>query len=171
MILGLIGGHFLAVIISLFANSLLGRFENEYINFVMYIICLGFGLFFSYHEGWIAGASDKVYISNNQIKYSKFKGFKVGAIASVPNFIIAALGFLTSISALGNWKIMGQAGFEIIYRIWFWAFCWLFPVLEKFAVIHFLPVIAMPIACGVGYILGVKHFHLAERIVYKKDNK
>lgn len=171
MVPSLIGGQVLSMLVALMVSSLLGRFENEYITAAMYLICLGFGLFFSYHEGWIAGASDKIYINSKQIEYSPGHGFVAGAIASVINLIIALLAFLSAITPLGNITVMGQAVFEIVYRIWFWAFSIMFDAIRAAPILHFVPVIAMPIACGVGYIAGVRGFRLSEYIFYKKDNK
>ncbi len=171
MVPGLVGGQVLSMLIALMVSSLLGRFENEYITAAMYLICLGFGLFFSYHEGWIAGASDKIYINSKQIKYSPGHGFVAGAIGSVLNLVIALLAFLSAITPLGGITVMGQAVFEIVYRIWFWAFSVMFNLIQAAPILHFVPVIAMPIACGFGYIAGVKAFRLSEYIFYKKDNK
>ncbi len=171
MVPSLIGGQVLAMLISLMVSSLLGRFENSYIIAAMYIICLVFGLFFSYHEGWIAGASDKIYINSKQIDFIPSHGFIAGAIASILNLVIAFLAFLSAITPLGEITVMGQAVFEIVYRIWFWAFSVIFNAIEAVPILHFLPVVAMPLACGFGYIAGVKGFRLSEYIFYKKDNK
>lgn len=171
MVPSLIGGHLLAMLVSLVVSSLLGRFENSYITAAMYLICLGFGLFFSYHEGWIAGASDKIYINSKQIDFKASRGFIAGAMASVLNLIIAVLAFLSAITPLGQVSAIGQSVFEIIYRIWFWAFSIMFDVIETAPILHFVPVLAMPVACGAGYIAGVKSFRLSEYVFYKRDKK
>ena len=171
MIPGLVGGHVLGMVVSLVVSSLLGRFENGYVTAVMYAVCLIFGLFFSYHEGWIAGGSDKVYINSKQINFTPWKGVKAGAWASIPNALVALLGFLSAVTPLGNVLALDTPVFQLIYRIWFWAFSCLYGLIDKAPVLHFLPIFAMPAACGVGYILGVKQFRLLDYIVYKKDNK
>lgn len=170
MFLGLFGGHALSIIVALFASSLLGRFQNSIILAVMHIVCIGGALFFSYHEGWIAGSSDKNYISKEQLEYNPWKGVYAGAMASAINLIIAVLGFLSEVSCLGNWSVMDQGVFEIVYRIWFWAYSCIFPLIDSIAIFHFLPVLAMPIACGIGYVFGVKQFRLSEFLIYNKDN-
>ncbi len=170
MVLGLIGGHALSIIIALFISSLLGRFQNSIIVFIMHAACVGFALFFSYHEGWIAGSSDKIYINKKQIEFTPWKGVIAGAMAAVINLVVSILGFFSVVSSLGNIKVMGQGVFEIIYRVWFWAYSCMFPLIDTIPLMHFIPVFAMPIACGIGYVSGVKHFRLSEYLIYNKDN-
>lgn len=169
MVSGLLLGHVLSLIISLMASSFLGRLPDGLFGTVTVLVCTGFALFFSYHEGWIAGNADKLYIQKDIIKFNPYKGFAVGAVGAIPGFIIALLAFLTCVTPLKTVTIMGQELLEFIYRIWFWSFYWVFSSLKSHAILHFVPVLAMPLACGVGYICGVNKIRIFDHVFYKKD--
>lgn len=169
MIPGLLIGQVIAVIISLMVTSVLGAFFENRADWLIMIISIGFFLFFAYHEGWIAGSSDANLIKFDRIKRSPWKGALAGALASVPGFLIALAAFLAAVVPFHTVTFLGQELLEYIYRFWYMPFSFLFPAIPQIPALRFLPVIFMPIACCVGYWLGLKQISLREKVVYEKD--
>ena len=171
MVGGLILDSAIAILISLMIIAVMGGiFQN--MQWVPNLICLGFYLFFCYHEGWIGGFSDANLVRYGHMKPKLWKGFVVGLLGSIPGLVIALLSVANTQFGLTTVSFLGGDILAYLYGLWFMPVIGLFPSIDQNVVIRFLPLLIMPIVTCIGYIFGMRQISLRELLVYeRKKNK
>lgn len=130
---------------------------------------------FAYGVLWELGDKDENRVRYHGISYDKWRGLKVGLLATVPAAAVYAVLLLCRFSVLPE----NIAGFYRFLNAPYLPYInWLFPVSEKLADIPVknmlligLTLLPVPlVSCG-AYLLGYHHFSAAEHITYKPAKK
>jgi hypothetical protein len=179
-------------VISLFGNvlALAGISANSSgLIIATGVFSILFYLFLVYMEAWSIGSSDKPSIDGGRARFSATTGILIGLCASIPNIIFAATylalhdaagivegaisticGMALSIFAFTNGMYMGIMS-EGVFAEGF--------ALNNYGIVFFLINLPAIITVMLGYIAGVKDFHLtrallplnAEEVEIKRDQK
>ena len=83
------------MIFSMLLYTAVGSFENQKLSTALTIFVSVFSIMFYlalvYYMMWEIGAKDKIRIDSGRMEPSKNKGFLIGLIANIPNFVLAML--------------------------------------------------------------------------------
>lgn len=123
---------------------------------------------------WDLGYKDSNAVSYHHKQENLFTGVIVGLIASIPAFV----GYLVLVAekAIGFFSAL-PAWYRIVNMTFYPLFTWLFgsaattgsTTLSWSAVaLSALPLLVLPIACGISYLLGYKGISIHEKMVYKQ---
>ena len=133
-----------------------------------------FSLFcgFIYPEIWHNGTTDSNLVKFKHKNEDKLKGFKIGAVAAVPNYlflvflVIAKLGVFPSFP-VALYKFLNSSVYSFIQVI----IGSVITVSElsawRLALLFILPLL-IPVVSGISYILGYNNISIGEKLVYKK---
>lgn len=127
---------------------------------------------FIYPEIWHIGTTDSNLVRFKHKNEDKFKGFKIGAVASVPNYllliflVIAKLGVFPNFP-LALYKFLNSSVYSFIEVISGGAIAVSELAAWRFALLFVLPLF-IPAVSGISYILGYKNISVSEKFVYKK---
>lgn len=121
---------------------------------------------------WRKGDSDENLVQFSHIEEDKLRGFKIGLLASIPNFaafiiaVVAKLGYLST-SFMALYRFMNYQFFTI------GNLCFS-RVLTDYSAVSWGRLIAsasimiiLPVLSGICYILGYKHISISEKLIYK----
>ena len=140
---------------------------------VAQFFALGILISFIYPTIWDMAFSDSNLVKFEHKTKDKYKGLKIGAIATVPGFIF----YLALMIGKGSYsKDLSTA----IYKLANSAF---YPIIELILndklyfkdlnilqiIILSLPVLAVPVTAHIAYCLGFEGFSLSEKLTYKKE--
>lgn len=135
------------------------------------IFCLGVLIKFVYGEVWHTGTTDNNKVHFGRIKYDKYRGLKIGALAMLP-FLLIFIG-LTVLKRLYPgfpliiYKLLNSSVFSIIDFAFGSA-----SKLSQLSVVRMLLSLsafaAVPIISHIAYTLGFKQFSISEKLIYKK---
>lgn len=151
------------------------RTINIVMKSVSGVFCLLMVAMLIYGEMWKNGDKDRTQVKYKGMKEKINKGFIVGLIATVPQFLfILVLTVLKSTAAKSFpmliFAILNTYLYDFIYLIA--GDVTLFGDLAFWQIlIYLLFLVIVPIVCGVAYILGYKEFSIGEKLVYKKTDK
>lgn len=128
---------------------------------------------FIYPEIWHNGTTDSNLVKFKHKNEDKFKGFKIGAVAAVPNYlflvflVIANLGVFPSFP-VALYKFLNSSVYSFIDVIVGSAVAVSEIAVWRLALLFLLPLI-IPAVSGVSYLLGYKNISVGEKFVYKKN--
>lgn len=133
-------------------------------------------LAFPYSTLWYVGDHDRNQVQFGHMAENRWRGVAVGALASIPAVV------MWLVLLIG--KVGGQfPGFAVWYRWFNWCFL---PYVESvipstvsnpadvswLGIAATIPVLlALPVVCGIGYLLGYKEFSVRDRLVYSATGK
>lgn len=139
---------------------------------VSQIFCLLILLSFIYPEIWNIGTKDSNLVKFKHKASDKLKGFKIGAIAVIPSYLLLLL--------IAVFKVGVMPGFPIaLYKFLNSSFYSFIEVIAgsaanvggmaawRLVILFILPLI-IPAAAGIAYVLGFKNISVGEKLVYKK---
>lgn len=123
---------------------------------------------------WDRGYKDSNAVAYHHKEENLFTGVIIGAIATIPAF----LGYLVLVAekTVGFFSAL-PAWYRIVNMTFYPFFNWLFgaaategsAVLSWSAVVwSAIPLLVLPIVCGVAYVLGYKGISIHEKLVYKQ---
>lgn len=127
---------------------------------------------FIYPELWQRGTKDSNLVKFKHKNEDKLKGFKIGAVATVPNYlflvflVIAKLGVLPSFP-VALYKCLNSSVYSFIQVITGSAVAVSDLTAWRLALLFILPLL-IPAVSGISYILGYKNISVGEKLVYKK---
>ena len=137
----------------------------------IFTFCFTCGLI--YPELWNRGTKDGNLVKFKHKDEDKFKGFKIGAVSTVPNYLfllllaIARLGLFPKFP-MALYKLLNSSVYSFIEVIVGSAVAVSELSAWRLVLLFILPLI-IPIIAGVSYILGYKNISLSEKIIYKKN--
>lgn len=175
-VLSLIASHYGGVVISLIiclglSTLMIGAPWQLLIAQLVAILAYAFP---TYNAAWAMGHTDLNRANFGRIPRDKLYGFKLGAIISIPMYVMAILLILSRFDLFWN--------FTVIYRL-LNAHTW--PLLnlihptfemESFGVISLIlfaivPSVATIAVTGIGYLFGNHDFSPMQKLVYKNSKK
>lgn len=127
---------------------------------------------FIYPEFWHNGTTDSNLVKFKHKNEDKLKGFKIGAVAAVPNYlflvflVIAKLGVFPSFP-VALYKFLNSSVYSFIEVILGTAVTVSELSAWRLALLFVLPLL-IPVVSGVSYILGYKNISIGEKLVYNK---
>ena len=135
------------------------------------LILLGF----LYTDLWNLGAADANLANFGHKAIDKFRGFKIGLLASVPNIIFFAIMIIFKNGFMSGFNAQ-MYKFVISY---FYSFAELIlggtVALSELTVIKILLfgllLFVIPVITEISYLLGLKGISLEEKLVYKKEKE
>ena len=139
---------------------------------VSQIFCLLILISFIYPNLWHDGTNDSNLVRFKHKKEDKHKGFKIGAVAVIPNYlfliflVIAKLGAVPSFP-MALYKFLNSAFYSFIQIIAGSAVTVADLEVRSLILLFILPLI-IPVTAGAAYILGYKNISIGEKMVYKK---
>ena len=128
---------------------------------------------FIYPELWNRGTKDSNLVKFKHKNEDKLKGFKIGAVAAVPNYlflvflVIARLGLFLSFP-MALYKLLNSSVYSFIDVIVGSAVAVSDMSVLRLALLFLLPLI-IPAVSGISYILGYKNISVGEKFIYKKN--
>lgn len=127
---------------------------------------------FIYPEILHNGTTDSNLVRFKHKKEDKFKGFKIGALAAIPNYLVLVFLVTAKLGALPNfpmvlYKLLNLSVYSFIEVILGSAVTVSELSVLRFMLLFLLPLI-IPAIAGVSYILGYKNISVGEKLVYKK---
>ena len=129
-----------------------------------------------YSKLWMQGDKDSNMVQFGHMQEDKFRGLKVGLMAGIPSYLVYIMLILSKLGLV-------YPEFIFIYRLLNFSFLPLMNRLTGTAVqttldvswpailALVLTVVAVPIICWLGYLLGYKHISLSEKFVYVNPQK
>ncbi|MBO7341406.1 MAG: hypothetical protein J6U87_01865 [Clostridia bacterium] len=134
-----------------------------------------FYLFLLYAHMWEVGAKDGIAASARGTSRGLWRGFLLGAIANIPNLLLAIIITVTSVSGVAGG--LGQAATAIALMLEGMYFGILSVpiggvVLSELFVSYFLITVPAILVCGLAYIIGSYNLHVTNILIPKnKDVK
>lgn len=127
---------------------------------------------FIYPEIWHNGTTNSNLVRFKHKKEDKFKGFKIGALAAIPNYLVLIFLVTAKLGALPNfpmalYKFLNSSVYSFIELILGGAVTVSELSVLRFMLLFLLPLI-IPVIAGVSYILGYNNISVGEKLVYKK---
>jgi len=160
--------HLLSVLASALFVGFLGAWEFGVVTTICAVVSIGCALLIPYHDSWKIGVSDGNTLKREGKDASKLRGIIAGLLATIPSFAVAIIACFCSVSGLSIGLVMDQSVAEVLYRVWFFPFSSLFPYLEQFPWIYFLPLAVLPVSAGVGYYFGRSKLLLRDYLYYRR---
>lgn len=153
-------------------RSQLNKVEKGVIAVISQVFCLGIIASFIYVYVWKIGNNDLNLVKFNRIEFDKFKGLKIGLLASVP---FAATYLILLLGAIGI--LPGKV--ILIYRV---IYGFVFPLTSQIIGSSFLAnelsalklillalmMAIIPLICHISYLIGYKDISIKNKIVYKE---
>lgn len=167
--LSLFFDHVIALIGSVLVVGFLGSWSHWVVSLICTVICIALACFLPYHDSWKAGASDQLFQKRNGGEISPIRGLISGLFATIPSFLIAAFAFVCNVCEISVGTFMDQGIHELVYRIWFFPFASIFSWIEKSPILYFLPLVVIPVASGLGYVLGLRKLFLRDYLYYQRE--
>lgn len=126
-----------------------------------------------YPELWHIGTKDSNLVKFNHKSEDKFKGFKIGAVATVPNYLFLVFLALARVGLfpkfpMALYMLLNSSVYSFIQVIVGSAVAVSELSVWRLALLFILPLI-IPAIAGVSYILGYKNISLSEKFIYKKN--
>ena len=128
---------------------------------------------FPYHILWDLGNRDDTKVRYKGMKPDPMRGYRIGAIASIPYVLLWVSLWLAKFGVLPN-------GFGEVYRLCTIPFMpfnnWIMPsnLLNETAVWRILvlaiSLLFVPVVCGVSYQMGHRQFSIREHLVFAKKS-
>ena len=134
-----------------------------------------FYLFLLYAHMWEVGAKDGISASARGTSRGLWRGVALGAIANIPNLLLAVIITVTSVGGVAGG--LGQAATAIALMLQGMYFGLLSVpiggvVLSGFALSYFLITVPAIVVCGLAYIIGNYNLHVTNILIPKnKDVK
>lgn len=127
---------------------------------------------FIYPNFWHSGTNDSNLVKFKHKNEDKLIGFKTGAIATIPNYLLLIYLIIAKFAALPSfsltiYKFLNSSVYSFIEIILGGAFSVSELSLWRFILLFLLPLV-IPAIAGVSYILGYKNISIGEKLVYKK---
>lgn len=157
------------VIWSLIVFILLGMFvEHPVGQALIAVVSIFFYLSFVYSGAWNQGFKDANYVKFGHIVENKNRGLLCGALAMIPNVIVALVYYI------GRYAIGGLTFtyINVGTRLYFLPLLVPFDLwLESFPPLVAIAAVAMLPAAFLGYRLGYADLSILERLIYKNMGK
>ncbi len=145
------------------------------------IISVVFYFYMIYYKVWEIGSKDNIRVVGGRAKATPAKGFIIGLITAIPDFIICALYVVFWFLKGYEWAVAPCAIFSFIATLWEGMFMGVKEVFFQKGpyLFMFIPFFTV-MSCGICYILGTKDIYLApaadtpedeEKRRYAKENK
>lgn len=117
------------------------------------------------------GFKDANLVKTGHIKSDTLKGFKIGAIANIPFFVLLAIMAVFTVT-IPNFRTVWYAFLNShFYPIILWISGGA-DVISKLGILQFALLVMVqfivPIISGIAYILGLKEVNFSDKLVYKK---
>lgn len=165
-----VGGVVLSFIIVACTSSIT---SNPIANIVVGIIVLLVYSIPTYSNMWLLGNTDLNKQNFNHIKKDIFKGFKIGAISSIPAFVMAILMILSKFGLFDNFififKVLNSELVPWINMIN------MSPYLTEYSVLEIVLIASLTlipsIIAGLFYMLGNKDISPINNMIYSKNKK
>lgn len=132
---------------------------------------------FVYTDLWRQGDKDANAVHFGRIAYDKWKGLKVGLVASIPSFLTYVV--LVAEKLFGFWQ--PYAGLYRIFHLTFYPIIvWAFGSNVTVGTagigwggiaLALIPVLVTPIVAVIGYGLGYRQIIVSEKLIYKDKKK
>lgn len=140
---------------------------------VSQIFCILILISFIYPEIWHIGTNDSNLVRFKHKKEDKFKGFKIGAVAAIPNYLLLIFLLIARLGAFPSfptalYKFLNSSLYSFIDIILGGAITAADLSLWRLALLFLLP-LAIPAVAGAAYLLGYNNFSIGEKLVYKKN--
>ncbi len=134
------------------------------------VMIIAFAATLPYKQGF----KDANLIKTGHIKNDILKGFKIGLIGNLPFLVIAILMIVCS-TQVPNFRTVWYAFLSgHMYSFIMWITSGAQTLKELTLTQHILLVLLqlmVPVISGIAYILGKKEINIAEKLVYKKEEK
>lgn len=134
-----------------------------------------FYLFLLYAHMWEIGAKDGITATARGTSRGLWRGFAISAIANIPNFLLAIIITVTSLSgAAGGLGQAATAGALLLEGMYFGVMSVSIGgiVLSEHAWAYFLIILPAILICGIAYIIGSYNLHATNILIPKnKDVK
>ena len=158
--------------------------KNDTLTIIVSICAVLFYLFLLYVMVWEIGAQDKISVDVGKKEYKPMTGFALGAIASIPNFIIAilfAIGY-PSMASGAEWGSNICAVMKLLLFIFEGMYLGLLTAIEMTVNgisqqlnnlwwPYFLITLPAIITAGMAYFLGHKNIHFTSIMLYQEPKK
>ncbi len=144
-----------------FDTSVEGNASSRFIALILGIISVIFYFFMIYHQIWDVAAKEELRVVGGKKVAYPAKGFLVGLVAAIPDFIVCAGYVIFSFFESYEWAATPSFIFKLIMPFWEGMFMALrivvFPRGSYFFI--FIPFVTVLFA-GVSYIFGMKNIRL-----------
>ncbi len=147
--------------------------KGEVFEFVCNTFCtVSILIVFVYNRLYKVGNKDFNLVKFNHKSQDKLRGLKIGAIASIPNFLlyvaIVVLKFVRPSTSIGLYIFPNFQYYNILNAIMQSKTRTLANVTALDFVYIFLTLLIVPIVCYASYTLGYKDVNLSDKLTYKK---
>lgn len=167
--LSLLADQVLAIMATVLVSNFFQFFSDDGFPLITQLFSLVILFLVFYVDSWKRGCSDGSRIRLGRMKKNYFRGFGAGLLASVPGLVLATGAFLAESDIMHFYELFDSFDiFTTLYRIWN------FPLKSFFAgyvnsmpALNFALLLFMPIAAGLGYVLGLYEITLKSIFVYK----
>lgn len=140
---------------------------KAFVDALSQIVCILLVVMVLYSVLWNAGNKDANRVRFNRITYDKYKGIKVGLIASAPYILFSAAMLL-----LKNFPVVMYKLINSVFYIFIQLICGnavTFGEVGSFKIfILILIQLLFPVFAWVSYQLGYKDIILSDKLIYKK---
>lgn len=124
-----------------------------------------------YPRIWQNGTNDSNLVRFKHKNEDKFKGFKIGAVAAVPNYLLLIFLVIAKLGAFPNfpmalYKFLNSSVYSFIEIISGRAITVSELAVWRLALLFILPLL-IPVIAGISYILGYKNISVGEKLIYK----
>lgn len=139
---------------------------------VSQIFCLLILISFIYPNIWHIGTTDSNLVKFKHKKEDRLKGFKIGAVAVIPAYLLLIFLVVAKAGAVPDfpvvlYKFLNSSLYSLIEVILGSAVKVGELAVWRLILLFVLPLI-VPAVSGIAYILGFKNFSIGEKLVYKK---
>ena len=152
-------------------STLSGKGETVFLV-VSQIFCVLILISFVYPGMWQLGTKDSNLVKFKHKKEDRLKGFKIGAVAVIPAYLLLIFLVVAKAGAVPDfpvvlYKFLNSSLYSLIEVILGSAVKVGELAVWRLILLFVLPLI-VPAVSGIAYILGFKNFSIGEKLVYKK---
>lgn len=129
---------------------------------------------FVYNSLWNLGFKDSNMVRINRKKEDKLKGLKIGALASLPSYILLTVLLIGKNSFASGFSVALFSTFNAhLYQLFYFIAGGLyFAELSIIQIIAFYALLLVtPLIAFVSYILGYKSILVSDKLIYKKNKE
>ena len=138
---------------------------------VTQVLCFILVVAFASNSVYKQGFKDANLVRTGHIKQDNLKGFKIGAIANIPYFVMF-LFLIAFTLTVPNFRVVWYAFLNGCFYPIILVIADQADVVSKLSILQlvllFLLQIIVPVVSGVAYMLGFKEVNLTDKLLYKK---